>query len=41
MLLGGMMSDAWFGEVDDGMKVEYRFRIDIQQTLWVARDCIT
>ena len=34
MLQEGMMLDAWFGEVVNGcMKVEYRFWIDIEQTL--------
>jgi len=34
MLLGVMMLDAYRGEVVDGdMKVEYKFRIDIEQTL--------
>lgn len=38
MLLGEMMSDAWFGEVVDGcMKVEHRFWIDSEQTLCTAR----
>jgi hypothetical protein len=42
MLLGVMMLDAWLGEVvDGGMRIEYRFRIDIQQTLRIARGYIT
>jgi len=40
MLLGVMMLDAWLGEVVDG-GVEYRLCIDIEQTLWRARDAIT